>query len=90
MTVGVPLQTMYSRYFSSPYHWQDTQSPWWKNSNATSVLMHHRDLVGIHDVGGTNVVNFRFSSLGRMACTIIISFLLAKNEPHISVDESGG
>ena len=45
------------------------QPSWWKNSNATSVLMHHRDLAGIRTVGCTNVVRFKFSSLGRVAST---------------------
>jgi hypothetical protein len=31
--------------------------------------MHHRDLVGIRAVSGTNIENFRFSSLGRIVST---------------------
>jgi len=38
--------------------------------------MHHRDLVEIREVGGTNVVDFRFSSSGRMACTTSHSYWL--------------
>jgi len=76
MTAGVPLQTMYFRYFLSPCHLQGTQSSRWKNSNATSVLMHHRDLAEIREVGSTNVVDFRFSSSGRMACTTSHSYWL--------------
>ena len=51
-------------------------TPWWKNSNATSVLTHHRDLVGIREVGGTKIVNLGSSSSGRMACTTSHSYWL--------------
>ena len=37
----------------------------WKNSNATSVLMHHRDLVGIRAVGYVDSVYFQLSYLSR-------------------------
>ena len=57
-----------------PCHCQDTQPSRWKNSNATSVLLHHQDLAGIRAVGSTNMVGFGFSPLGRRACMISRSY----------------
>jgi len=51
MTPGMLLQITYSRYFTSPCRRRTTQSSQWQNSNAKSVLMHHRDLAEVCSVG---------------------------------------
>ena len=49
-TVGMPSQTMCSRLLPFPVSLLDHLTPSQKNSDAKSVLMHHKDLVGIRAV----------------------------------------
>lgn len=54
-----PLQTTYSRQSSPRGCSSDwvAHNYWWQNSNVTSVLMHHEDLVGIYAVRYTSTLN---------------------------------
>ncbi|KAF9779856.1 hypothetical protein BJ322DRAFT_346711 [Thelephora terrestris] len=54
-------------------NWATVADYVFKNSDAVSVLMHHRDLAGIRTAGDTND----------------LSILLDKHKPRIVVDESG-
>ena len=50
-----------------------TQPSRWKNSNAVSVLMHHRDLIGIRTVRQANPVDFKPSFRSRQVIRMIYS-----------------
>jgi len=69
---------------------QATQPSQLKNSNAASVLMHHRDLAGIRAVGYPQIQYFEVLTSGQGESSGDISSLLAKKRPQIVVDESGG
>jgi hypothetical protein len=54
--------------------------------------MHHEDLAWIRAIGGTNTMNLNLS-YSRQTEDLEsedISAILAKNKPHIVVDENGG
>ena len=61
-----------------------TQLSQWKNSNATSVLMHHQDLAGIRAVGDVNSVNLQLSHFGRWE-TQAIFHLCWRDTSHVSL-----
>jgi len=66
------------------------QDLWRQNSNATSVLTHHQDLVEIRAVGPSANIELQSLTFGQAGGSGDILSLLRTKRPRIVVEESGG